>query len=128
MWISYFIGKGIKTRFESILTSDFFDICISEDLLTELEAVASYKKLKKYIDADLAKSVVTAIRKDRTITCVTTNVQDCRDPKDNYLLSLSVDAKAKYLITGDKPDLLNLKQYKQTKIITFSDFCKKYGI
>lgn len=51
-------------------------------------------------------------------------VADCRDPKDNFLLSLSVDGKATHLIAGDK-DLLVLKVYGKTKILTMTEFCKK---
>ena len=48
---------------------------------------------------------------------VTSLVSICRDPKDNFLLSLSKDGKASRLITGDK-DLLDLKRFGRTKITT----------
>jgi hypothetical protein len=47
----------------------------------------------------------------------------CRDSKDNFLLSLSFIGNADYLVTGDK-DLLELKEYKGTKIITPNEFDK----
>jgi len=53
---------------------------------------------------------------------VTTPLQNwCRDVKDNYLLALSKDADADYLITGDK-DLLVLKQFENTLIVTLPQF------
>jgi putative PIN family toxin of toxin-antitoxin system len=55
---------------------------------------------------------------------VKSGVNDCRDFKDNFLLNLAIDGKAKYLISGDK-DLLVLGQIKKTKIITMSDFIAK---
>jgi putative PIN family toxin of toxin-antitoxin system len=51
-------------------------------------------------------------------------VNACRDPKDNFLLSLSKDGKANFLITGDK-DLLELKSFGTTKIITFTKFIEE---
>ena len=33
---------------------------------------------------------------------VKSSVDLCRDPKDNFLLSLSIDGSAQFLITGDK--------------------------
>ena len=48
----------------------------------------------------------------------------CRDPKDNFLLSLSKDGKATYLITGDK-DLLALKRFGKTQIITLQKYLSK---
>ncbi len=57
----------------------------------------------------------------------TINLRDikiCRDEKDNFLLSLSVDSKAEYLITGDK-DLLVLEKIENTEILTFSEFIER---
>lgn len=47
----------------------------------------------------------------------------CRDPKDNQILDLCLASGADYLITGDK-DLLTLKHYKQTIIVTPAQFLK----
>ena len=44
-----------------------------------------------------------------------------RDAKDDKFLACAYEAKADYLVTGDK-DLLVLKQYKRTKIIKPGDF------
>jgi putative PIN family toxin of toxin-antitoxin system len=52
---------------------------------------------------------------------VQSNIQICRDPKDNFLLSLALDSEADFLITGDK-DLLEIAQFKKTRIITISRF------
>ena len=48
-------------------------------------------------------------------------VNVCRDTKDEFLLALSKDGKADYLVTGDK-DLLSLYRYRKTDIVTFSQF------
>ncbi|MDR2683088.1 MAG: putative toxin-antitoxin system toxin component, PIN family [Dysgonamonadaceae bacterium] len=45
----------------------------------------------------------------------------CRDPKDNFLLSLAQTVQADFLITGDN-DLLVLKHHLGTVIISFNDF------
>jgi len=52
---------------------------------------------------------------------VTSEINTCRDPKDNFLLSLSVDGNATYLLTGDK-DLLIMKKFGKTKIITIIEY------
>lgn len=48
----------------------------------------------------------------------------CRDPKDNFLLALSKDGKADYLLTGDK-DLLDLIKFGKTQIKTITAFIDK---
>ncbi len=45
----------------------------------------------------------------------------CQDPKDNFLLELAQVARADFLITGDK-DLLTLKKYKNTKIVSPGEY------
>jgi uncharacterized protein len=52
---------------------------------------------------------------------IISDVQICRDDKDNFLLNLAVDGKADFLITGDK-DLLVLEKINKTKIITIKNF------
>lgn len=52
---------------------------------------------------------------------VSTAITDCRDTKDNFLLSLVVDSKSDYLVTGDT-DLLKLKKIKKTKILIGANF------
>ena len=55
---------------------------------------------------------------------VKSNINICRDEKDNFLLNLLIDSKADYLITGDK-NLLILEKIKKTKILTFSEFIEQ---
>jgi len=55
---------------------------------------------------------------------VSSNVDECRDFKDNFLLNLAIDGKADYLITGDS-DLLVIKKIKKTEIITWTDFIEE---
>ncbi|MBM3209004.1 putative toxin-antitoxin system toxin component, PIN family [Candidatus Shapirobacteria bacterium] len=45
----------------------------------------------------------------------------CRDAKDNQVLDLCSFGEADYLVTGDK-DLLALKKFGKTKIITPKEF------
>ena len=54
---------------------------------------------------------------------VKSKITICRDPKDNFLLSLSFDGKATHLITGDK-DLLVLKNFDSTIILNMADYLK----
>ncbi|MGD0820219.1 MAG: putative toxin-antitoxin system toxin component, PIN family [Desulfomonilia bacterium] len=41
----------------------------------------------------------------------------CRDPNDDMFLAVAVNAKAAFLVTGDK-DLLELRKYKSIKIVS----------
>jgi len=52
---------------------------------------------------------------------VKSEISECSDPKDNFLLSLSQDGNASHLLTGDK-DLLVLKRFGQTKILKITEY------
>jgi uncharacterized protein len=45
----------------------------------------------------------------------------CRDPDDDLILLCAAETKTDFLVTGDK-DLLVLKEYQNTKIISPRDF------
>jgi uncharacterized protein len=48
-------------------------------------------------------------------------VEVCRDPDDDYLLSICLDGAADFLLTGDK-DLLSLGDFINTRILTITEF------
>ena len=54
---------------------------------------------------------------------VTSKFDIVRDKKDNKIIECAFDGKADYIVTGD-PDLLELKEFKNIRIITAKDFLK----
>lgn len=52
---------------------------------------------------------------------IKSKVTVCRDVKDNKFLECALDGGADYLVTADE-DLLVLKRYGRTKIITADEF------
>ncbi|WP_188562824.1 putative toxin-antitoxin system toxin component, PIN family [Hymenobacter frigidus] len=60
-------------------------------------------------------------------TPVTSAVELCRDPKDNFLLNLALDSQADYLLSGDE-DLLVLGSVGSTSIMTLAEFAQQMGL
>ena len=79
---------------------------------------------KKYFSKEDIEQLIELFDVYGEIINVKNEVSLCRDPKDNFLLSLSKDGRADFLITGDN-DLLTLKKFDKTKIIKISDYLKK---
>lgn len=48
-------------------------------------------------------------------------------PLDNKILEAALEAKADYLITGDKKHILPLKKIKKTRIVTAKEFLDEYS-
>ena len=83
--------------------------------------MASRPKFKKYFSKGDIDKIFQHFDQFGSLVIITSNLKICRDEKDNFLLNLSIDSQADFLITGDK-DLLVLEEIGQTKILTFTDF------
>jgi putative PIN family toxin of toxin-antitoxin system len=56
---------------------------------------------------------------------IVTQVDVCRDPDDNIILSLALDGKADYIVSGDK-DLLDLSPFQDIPIIKPAEFLSMF--
>jgi putative PIN family toxin of toxin-antitoxin system len=123
LWISFLIGRELH-QLKDLILNERIQLVLSDQLLEELILVTSRKKLKKYFDqekVDELISLLTFISKKVKIKKID---KVCRDPKDDFLLALSKEAKADFLITGDK-DLLDLKVYGRTESLSVKMFIEK---
>lgn len=119
LWISFLITKNFSFVDRFIETRQII-LLFSEELIHEFLTVASRPKFSKYFTEDDIKELLKIIEGFSLLIHISTEVDHCRDEKDNFLLNLAVDGKADYLVTGDK-DLLDLKKLERTKIITIEE-------
>jgi hypothetical protein len=120
LWISFLLKKDFS-KLDTILCNNLVKLIFSNELLEEFITVIQRRKFKKYFDIDDVQRLVLLISDKAIFVQVTSVVSNCRDEKDNFLLALAKDSKATHLITGDK-DLLVLKKYKTTQIVTMSEY------
>jgi uncharacterized protein len=90
-------------------------------LLLEIKDTVQKPKLKKFFSPDAMEEMLYAFEDYIVWVEVSSKVAVCRDPKDDFLLSLAADGKADFLLTGDK-DLLSIKKFRKTKIQSISSF------
>lgn len=126
LWISFLISSKYE-KIDELLFNQDCKLLFSQELLEEFLAVAERPKLKKYISGEDLAYLLETINEVAEFVQVTSEITECRDPKDNFLLSLAVDGKADYLLTGDK-DLLILEAIGNTRIITIADFFDEIGV
>ena len=122
IWVSFLISDKYR-KLDTLLLGNRIKILFSTELLEELNKVSIYPKLKKYFPPNAVEEMITNLGAYIELIKVITKTDVCRDSNDNFLLSLAKDGKAKYLITGDA-DLLILKVFGKTKIITLTDYFK----
>ena len=120
--VSFLIGKRLR-KLKDKLSDLSIKLILTDQLIHELKLVTSRPKFRKYFDKQYVNEFIELI----SIIGFTYPIQDiptvCRDPKDNFLLSLCLIGNAAYLVTGDK-DLLDMLEYKGTRIITAMEFEK----
>ncbi len=122
LWISFLITKDF-TKLDDIIFSRKGILVFSQELLEEFLAVAKRPKFRRFFSPSDIEDLLETIEEYADFVNVTTTVEVCRDSKDNFLLSLSVDGKADYLLTGDK-DMLDIKTFSITTIITIAEFLR----
>lgn len=120
LWISFLLTKEF-TRFDTIIADRELILLFSQELIDEIVEVTQRKKFRNYFPLDDIEKFLLKIRNRSEFIKTKIIITDCRDAKDNFLLSLSVEGKATHLITGDK-DLLVLKVYRETKILTMTEY------
>lgn len=123
LWISFLISKQFS-QLDKLIENRKITLIFSNELIEEFAEVVSRAKFKKYFLKKDIEKILQSFEQFGELVSVKSNIKICRDEKDNFLLNLSVDSKADYLITGDK-DLLVLKNIKETKILTFTEFIEK---
>jgi len=123
LWVSFLMSLPTEQRLRCLLLSDKIDILFSRELFNELETTAKRRKFRRYFDTVQVEALLQMLVEIVEIIAVRSVVEICRDSEDNFLLALAQDGGADYLITGDR-DLLTLKKFGKTKIVTIKDFEK----
>ncbi|WP_026768773.1 putative toxin-antitoxin system toxin component, PIN family [Asinibacterium sp. OR53] len=123
LWISFLLTSNFS-KLDKLIANKSIIILFSQTLLNEFIEVAQRPKFKKYFTLSDLEELLFRIHTEVLFVHVVSDVAICRDPKDNFLLSLAKDGKATHLITGDK-DLLDIKVFGKTKIVTIADYLTK---
>ena len=120
IWISYLITNkyGFLDRF---IENGKIKLIFSKELYSEFLEVIERPKFKKYFKKSDLTKLTNLIDKFGILVEVSSNVEMCRDKKDDFLLNLAIESNADYLLTGDL-DLLEMKKIINTKIIKIKEF------
>ncbi len=105
-----------------------FQLLTSEEQLEEFRRVTRYPHLRPFIEPAAAGAMYNELRR-LAIPLGTLPVIDAsKDPGDNFLLAMAQAGEADVLVTGDKHDLLALKVFQRTRILTARQFLTQLGV
>lgn len=119
LFISFLIGKRLK-KLHQLITDSLIQLIFAEQNIEELKIVTARPKFRRYFNNEEVDDIIDLIYAIGKVYKVSNEPNICRDPKDNFLLSLAEKSKADYLISGDK-DLLDIGIYKKTRIISYTN-------
>lgn len=114
--VAAFVSEGICSKLLTRGRKRQFQLIISPMILKEFDRVLIKKLSATRNEVRNALQIVSeAIHH---IVHPSQSVQSvCRDPDDDAILACALEARADYLVTGDK-DLLELKVFKGIRIVT----------
>lgn len=120
LWISFLIGKKLDCLLD-LLNNPWFELVSSPMLNEEIVRVASRPKFRKYFPEQDVERLTQWMDSHFCMFEIKDITPRCRDPKDDFLLELAVQAHAIYLVSGDD-DLLEIGQIGDCKIMTVAQF------
>ncbi len=122
-WISFLIGKRLSSLVY-LLSNEHIELIFCNELFEEIKDVTQRPKLAKYFPTQEVASLLSFLRLKGTMVEPSVSLRVCRDAADDYLLALAKEAKAHYLVTGDK-DLLVIREIETCRIIDPTTFEKE---
>ncbi len=100
-----------------------FDLVTSIVQLEELRRASRYPKLKAVLQPSRVGAMINNFQHAIILDRLTVKAE-AADPADAFLISMSIEGKADYLVTGDKrAGLLQQESIGRTRVITPSGFC-----
>jgi putative PIN family toxin of toxin-antitoxin system len=120
-YISATINKKSRRLLFQLLRNQNIVILFSDEIIKEYQRVITRNKFKNIVNPRHVSRFMNMVISKITNVKIESNLTGSRDLADNFLLSLSHDADADYLVTGDK-DLLVLEKTGSTKIVLMGDF------
>ena len=104
-----------------------FTLVTLKTQLAELRRASRYPKLQKLVPSREFGVPINRLHGALVLNKLP-RVDLSSDPADNYLLAMAAAAQADFLVTGDAKDLLRIKKFAHTRILTPGSFLKVFLI
>lgn len=95
-------------------------LLVSDEVVVEYLRVLQYPHIRKYkkISDEMVSQLTAFFVEESERIEILSHIQKSKDSDDDKFLSLAVEGKADFIVTGDKGDLLSLKAIDEIPIIT----------
>lgn len=128
VFVSGLFGKdSLSARLQDLWINEEFELVTSIEILKEVSRVLQYPKIKDHFkpkDETIRRFFRLVFRKAIITKDLYATDKITDDPSDNKFLACALEAKADYIVSGDK-HLRDLKQFHGVKIIDVKAFVEK---
>lgn len=105
-----------------------YELITSQEQMIEIARALKYPKLRKYINAYEDEILLDCIMQEALIVNALNEVSYSPDKADNMIIATAIAGNADYIVTGDKRDLLVLKEVAGIPIITARQALSMFGL
>ncbi len=109
---------GLPDRLVQHWEAGDLTLVTSNEQLAEVERVLGYVKLQRFIRPEQAALLLANLRRLAVIADKLPDVSASTDASDNLILATAIAGRASHLATGDRGDLLILKQVEGVSIVS----------
>lgn len=118
-------SEGNPALILSLVFDEEIRICLSEEIIQEYQGVLKRKKFCSLNQIDV-KKFLTKLQDLSLFVNPQERINLLTDPDDNKFLDCAYEAKADYLVTGNKKHF-PINKFKNTKIVSPLEFIKKFA-
>ncbi len=104
-----------------------FTLVTSEEQLEEFRRVTRYPQIKARIDSSAAGTLHNELQHLAMVLHDLPQIDVSPDFGDNFLLAMAQAGEADFLVTGHKRDVLALKTFEATRIVTVRQMLEELG-
>ena len=109
---------GPPYRLVASYQSDEFELVTSPRQIEEFERVLGYAHLRRRVSRLQAQALLETIDVGAVIVREIPVVTYSPDPDDNIILATAIAGRADYIVSGDKRDMLALREIDGIRIVT----------
>jgi len=128
VWIPIFIKKTLGKEFSEILKKGAIAVFVTEEIMTEISKVLMDPKINKLLELSgvSEREILQNIIESSEVVKPTFKLKVIKeDLEDNRILDCALQAKAEFIVSGDR-HLLKLKKFKKIKIVTPREFLDSF--
>lgn len=124
VWVSALLWGGKPAEIVKAAEQGKVRLVASEEILREISQVLNYPKLRKVYEAEEMshEELIEAVLKVVQFVQVTRRVKVVLEhPADDKFLECALEAKADYVVSGDK-HLLKVGNYEKIQVVSVHEF------